>query len=139
MRQSYRWPGKTILIAEDAETSIQYFAAALAHTELNILWAANGFEAVELYRSNPHIHLILMDLDMPGMDGLDATRTIRSFSPEVPIVAQTAHALLADSLAGSEAGCTDFITKPISLSVLLKTIDRFLNTGGEGAGCSKNR
>lgn len=129
MRQTYSWPGKTILIAEDAETSIQYFAAALAHSELNILWAGNGFEAVELYKNNPHIALILMDLDMPGMDGLDATRAIRSLSSTVPIVAQTAHVLLADSLAGSEAGCTDFITKPISLSVLLKTIDRFLNSG----------
>ncbi len=131
MRQMYRWPGKTILIAEDAETSVQYFSAALSHSELTILWAGNGFEAVELYKKNPQTDLILMDLDMPGMDGLDATRTIRSISKTIPIVAQTAHVLLADTIAGTEAGCDDFITKPISLAVLFSTIDQYLTVDGK--------
>ncbi|HAQ64964.1 MAG TPA: response regulator [Bacteroidales bacterium] len=132
MRQMYRWPGKTIIIAEDAETSVQYFSAALSHSELNILWAGNGFEAVDLFKKNSQTDLILMDLDMPGMDGLDATRAIRLLSKTIPIIAQTAHVMLADSLAGSEAGCNDFITKPISLAVLFSTIDQYLSEDGKG-------
>ena len=127
MLNQYKWPGKTILIAEDSETSVQYFSAALAHRGLTILWASNGFEAVKLFRENSEIELILMDLDMPGMDGLDATRVIRETTLRLPVVAQTAHVLLADSMAGNAAGCTDFITKPVSLDVLLSTIDKYLN------------
>jgi len=126
--QNYSWPGKTILIVEDNEASNIYFEAALVKTNSRLLWARNGLEAIELVKQNQDIDLILMDINMPKMDGIEATKVIKSTNPEIVIVVQTAFILSGEENLCRAAGCDEFITKPIRLSYLLDTIDRYLGS-----------
>jgi two-component system, cell cycle response regulator DivK len=123
---TYSWAGKTVLIVEDNETSNIYFEAALRKTKAKLIWAKNGLDAVEIAKGNPDIDLILMDINMPKMDGIEATRIIKSIHPNMIIVVQTAFILSGEERLCQEAGCDEFITKPIRLKYLLDTINRYL-------------
>lgn len=125
---SYTWKGKNILIVEDNETSNIYFEAALRKTGATLFWAKNGLEAVESVKQNPQINLILMDINMPKMDGIEATRIIKASNPEIIIVVQTAFILSGEERMCQEAGCDEFITKPIRLRYLLDTINRYFES-----------
>lgn len=122
---SYSWSGKTILIVEDNETSNIYFEAALRKTHANLIWAKNGLEAVEIVKNSSNIDLILMDINMPKLDGIEATRIIKNLYPEIVIVVQTAFILSGEEKMCQEAGCDEFITKPIRLKYLLDTINHY--------------
>lgn len=123
---NYSWKDKTVLIVEDNETSNIYFEAALRKTNANLIWAKNGLDAVNLVKSNSHVDLILMDINMPKMDGIEATRIIKESYPEIIVVVQTAFILSGEERLCQEAGCDEFITKPIRLKYLLDTINRYL-------------
>lgn len=123
---TYSWKGKSVLIVEDNETSNIYFEAALRKTKANLIWAKNGLEAIEIVKNNSNIDLILMDINMPKMDGIEATRIIKSLHPNIIIVVQTAFILSGEEEMCMEAGCDEFITKPIRLKYLLDTINRYL-------------
>lgn len=112
----------TILIAEDDEVSYNYLNTLLLKLNASVLWAKDGKEAVALCEQNPKINLILMDMRMPVMDGYQATRKIREFNSQVHILAQTAYAILGDREKAMEAGCNDYITKPIDKEELLEKI-----------------
>jgi two-component system, cell cycle response regulator DivK len=120
------WADYLILIAEDEETNFLYLKTALSPTNINIIRAKNGKEAVEQVRINPLIHIILMDIKMPEMNGLEATRGIKSFRKDVPIIAQTAFAMEEDRRNCSAVGCDDFLAKPIRYKVLLETLSKYL-------------
>lgn len=122
----YSWEGKTIMIVEDNETSNIYFEAALRKTKANLIWAKNGLDAIEVVKKNEQLDLILMDINMPKMDGIEATRIIKSIRPEIIIVVQTAFILSGEERMCQEAGCDEFITKPIRLKYLLDTVNRYL-------------
>jgi len=114
-----------ILIAEDNENSgilIRILASAFSN---RILTAATGTEAVEICRNHPDLDLILMDVKMPGTDGYEATRQIRQFNKEVVIIAQTAFGLSGERAIALEAGCTDYISKPIETAVLMELIKKY--------------
>ncbi len=87
----YDWTGKTILIAEDTDCSFLYLKTILRHTNAQILWASSGQEAINLVRENKGIDVILMDINMPGINGFDATIAIHSIRKELPVIAQTAY------------------------------------------------
>jgi len=123
---NYLWEGRTVLIVEDNETSNIYFEAALRKTKSKLIWAKNGLEAVDIVKNQPSIDLILMDINMPKMDGIEATRIIKKSNPEIIIVVQTAFILSGEERMCQEAGCDEFITKPIRLKYLLDTINRYL-------------
>jgi len=123
---TYNWKDKKILIAEDMETSNFFFEAALRKTGINILWASNGKEAVELAKRHNDIDLVLMDINMPELNGLDATRIIREFNQHTPIIVQTAYVLSGENEKSKEAGASAFLSKPIKLDFLLQTIHRHL-------------
>ena len=107
---------KKILVAEDVDSNF-VLVKNMIGKEYTLLWAKDGFEAVEMYkRYQPD--LILMDIKMPRMDGLEATRIIRSYSKEIPVIALTAYAFETDKEQAFEAGCTDFVTKPVSREAL---------------------
>jgi len=91
-----------------------------------LLFAVNGLEAIELCRTNPDIDLVLMDMKMGEMDGFEATRRIREFNKNVIIIAQTAFTLTGDREKAMEAGCNDYISKPINRNHLLGLIDSLL-------------
>lgn len=123
---TYSWEGKTVLIVEDNETSNIYFEAALRKTNAKLIWAKNGFDAVEIVKKTDHVDLILMDINMPIMDGIEATRIIKSSYPKIIIVVQTAFILSGEERLCQEAGCDEFITKPIRLKYLLDTLNQYL-------------
>ena len=103
-----------ILIAEDDETSSQFLTIIVDEYGKEIINVINGTETVEVCRNNPDIDLILLDIQMPGMSGYEATRQIREFNKEVIIIAQTAFGLSGDREKAIKAGCNDYITKPIN-------------------------
>jgi len=114
----------TILVAEDIDNNFDLLKAILGK-EYRIIRAKDGKEAIELYRRNKP-DLILMDIKMPNMNGLDATKKIRESSIHIPIIALSAYAYMSDREAAKEAGCNDFITKPISQNILNNTIHKWL-------------
>ena len=121
----HKWGNKTLLLAEDEEDNASFIQTALMPSGINIITVINGFEAVEICRKNKDISLVLMDIKMPEMDGLEATRIIRSFNKEIPIIATTAYALSSDAEKCIEAGCDDYIPKPIMIDQLLFIIDKY--------------
>jgi two-component system cell cycle response regulator DivK len=115
---------KTILVAEDVESNfllIQYF---LSKANTNILRAINGREAVDISLANDDIDLILMDIRMPEMDGLTATKIIRETNAIVPIIAQTAY--VDERGRAIEYGCSGFLTKPFDKIRLFKVLREYL-------------
>ena len=92
--------------------------------EYTLLWAKDGVEAIEMYKQYQP-DLILMDIKMPRMDGLEATHIIRSYSKDIPIIALTAYAFETDKELALEMGCNDFVTKPVSERTLRKALDKY--------------
>lgn len=120
------WSDHTFIIAEDEETNFIYIKAALARTKAKVLRAANGLEAIELTKLNPQVKVILMDIKMPVMNGIEATRAIKSFRKDVIIIAQTAFAMEEDKRNCLAVGCDDFLPKPVRYRVLLSAIAKYL-------------
>ena len=116
-----------ILIAEDDESSEMFLSTALTKFDKELLIARTGVEAVEICRNNPDIDLVMMDMRMPDMDGYEATLQIREFNKDVVIIAQTAYGLLGDRQKAIEAGCTDYISKPINITLLKAIIQKHCN------------
>ncbi|MFK5857085.1 MAG: response regulator [Bacteroidota bacterium] len=113
-----KWNNATILIVEDVVSNIMYYKSAFKHSGANILLATDGEQAVEMVKSNPNIDIILMDIHMPKMSGLEASTIIREISPKISIIIQTAYVLLHTEAECIAAGADVFLEKPISLSVL---------------------
>lgn len=109
------WNEKTILIAEDEDVNYLFIAVLLEEIQTNIIHAKNGEEAVEIFKNNPSaIDCILMDIRMPVMNGYEATKIIKEIKSDIPIIAQTAFALTEDRKKALEAGCDDYVSKPIN-------------------------
>jgi CheY-like chemotaxis protein len=123
----FNWENKKILIVEDEEINNMFFDAALSRTKSQLVWAKNGKEAVDLIHDNNDIDVILMDIRLPIMDGCEATRRIKKANNQIPIIAQTAYALEGDKERILEAGCDDYLAKPIRFEELLETIDKYLS------------
>lgn len=116
---------QTILIAEDDDINFAYFKALLTHDLIEIIHAANGIEAVEKCRNYPEIELVLMDLKMRDMDGFEATTRIKSFRNDLPVIAITAYSEIEDKEMAMQAGCDEFITKPVKKDFLLKKLEEY--------------
>ncbi|NOY50558.1 MAG: response regulator [Chlorobi bacterium] len=112
-----------ILIVEDEEVSDMYITIVLNELNCDILHAKNGMQAVSLLATNPDTHIILMDIKMPVMDGYQAVKEIRKFNKDVKIIAQTAYALVGDREKALEAGCNDYIAKPIDKDKIIVMIE----------------
>lgn len=114
-----------IIIAEDDEASRTYLSVLMNDFSKEILFAETGSKSVELCRRNTDIDLILMDIQMPGINGYEATRQIREFNRDVIIIAQTAFALSGDKSKAVAAGCNDYISKPIDKNKLKALIQKY--------------
>lgn len=114
----------TILVAEDVDSNF-LLLKSLIGKRCNLLWAKDGDEAVKKFKEY-HPDLILMDIKMPKMDGLEATSLIRTYSQEVPIIALTAFAFESDREKALEVGCNDFLTKPVSQNALEEILERYI-------------
>lgn len=122
---SYNWENQTILIVEDDLSSYRLLEALFRRTKVNIIHAQAGEEAVEKCKNNPGIDLVLMDIQLPKMDGYEATKKIKSYRRNLPVIAQTAHAMEEDKVACHKAGCDDYMSKPINKNQLLEMISKF--------------
>ncbi|PKQ62297.1 hypothetical protein BZG02_13370 [Labilibaculum filiforme] len=114
--------GIKILIVEDEEDVTFYLSIVLKELCRDILFAKNGADAIELAQKNADIDLILMDINMPEMDGFEATKRIREFNKNIPIIAQTAYALSHDKEKILASGFDNYISKPFNKNTLLETI-----------------
>jgi CheY-like chemotaxis protein len=115
---------KTILIVEDTELNIDLLTQLLEE-EYNLLVAKDGAQGVALTQQN-NPDLVLMDISLPVMDGYEATREIRKTFQSLPIIGLSAHAMQADIDRAREAGCTDYMTKPLDENVLLQKLNQYL-------------
>lgn len=119
------WKNKVILVAEDEESNFAFLEHVLKRTGVKLLWAKNGQEAVNLAKTEK-IDLILMDIRMPGMDGYEATEIIKKENRSIPIIAQTAYALKGEKELSINAGCDDYIPKPIDITELLTIVTKYM-------------
>ncbi len=122
--ESINLDGKTILIAEDDFSSYLLLEGYLKSSKIHILSAKNGIEAMEIFLSNQYIDLVLLDIKMPLMNGLDAAIEIRKINKEIPIIAQTAYAMSEDKDNAIAAGCNYYLAKPISQAQLLEILNK---------------
>ena len=120
------YTGKTILIAEDEESNFDFLKILLTRMKFNVLWAKDGREAVDLCETEPSINLVLMDIKMPLLNGYEATRIIKTKRPELPIIAQTAYAMVSDKLEADKAGCNGYLSKPIRINQLIELLENYL-------------
>jgi PAS domain S-box-containing protein len=118
--------GKTILIAEDIQSNFHMIQIMLEKMNAVLLYAEDGSQAVDICRNETNIDLVLMDIQMPVMNGYDATREIRNFRPQLPIIALTAFAYEEDKIRCIDAGCNDFISKPIEKYELITLMSKYL-------------
>jgi CheY-like chemotaxis protein len=114
-----------ILIVEDDDGSSKFLNLAVRQISKKTLIVENGHEAIEACHNNPDIDLVLMDIQMPEMDGYEATRQIRQFNTDVIIVAQTAFALSGDNEKAIAAGCNDYVAKPIQKDQIIALVEKY--------------
>jgi len=124
--EKYQWKNKVILIVEDEDINYFIIEKLLSSSNVKILWAKNGQKAVDLCLSDEKIDLVLMDLQLPVMNGFDAMKKIKEHKKELPIIVQTAYAMKSHKERGFEAGADEYLTKPYSEETLLKAIDKHM-------------
>ena len=120
------WENNLVLIVEDEDLNYLYLEKLLKFTKIKIVRAKTGIEAVEYIKNNKNTDIILMDIKLPEMDGVTATKEIRKISSEIPIIAQTAFAMKGDKDEFIEAGCNDYISKPINAEKLIELMSKLI-------------
>lgn len=121
------WSEKTILIAEDDKINFNLISIMLRPTNINVKWAKNGLEAVDCFTGDEKIDAILMDIQMPEMDGNEASIRIREMDKDVPIIVISAYTSTDVKLKAREAGTNEFLNKPVQANRLLNIIEKYLN------------
>ena len=116
----------TILIVDEEDSNYQLTKRVLSPSKVATAWAKNGKFAVEMVTTNKY-DLILMDIKMPEMDGIEATRLIKQHNVKIPIIVQTAYAMKEVRDEALQAGCDDFIVKPIELDNFLELVNKHIN------------
>ncbi|MCX6320348.1 MAG: ATP-binding protein [Bacteroidia bacterium] len=115
-----------ILIAEDDWISYQFLNRFLVNSEITVIHAENGEQAVRFVRNTPDIDLVLMDIRMPVMDGIEATKLIKQIRPDLPIIAQTAYAFSEEKNKILSIGCDEYLAKPLDNDKLKELINKYL-------------
>ncbi len=121
------WSDKVFLVVDDVQSNYLFLKAMFKETAAAVVWARTGKEAIDLVQKSSKIDLVLMDIRMPEMDGYEASRRLRNLYPELPIIAQTAFTEPEDFELAMQAGCDEYITKPICANELLAIVKRLVN------------
>lgn len=124
--QNYNWKDYTFLIVEDDKVSFKFLEGILRKTNVKVYHADNGLKAIEYCQTQSDIDMVLMDIQLPEMSGLDATRIIKATRKDLPIIAQTANAMSEDREKCLEVGCVDYVSKPINVNILFHKINKYL-------------
>ena len=117
---------KTILLVEDDEFNAQLVVEYFCKTNVRLLKAQNGLEAIRLFKQNPEIDITLMDIQLPDINGFELTQMFKSLNSNCVVIAQTAYAAESDRKRALACGCVDYISKPIDQQKLLKLIQNYL-------------
>jgi hypothetical protein len=117
---------KKVLIVEDDETNILYLSEILKRMNTNVLVAEDGVEAIKKCKSDKDINLVLMDIKLPKMNGYDASKEIKKIRPKLPIIAQTAYAMINEKEKCLDAGCDEYLAKPINKNDLISILQLYL-------------
>ncbi len=118
--------GRKILIVEDDSANYLFIESYLKQTNADILWARDGKEAIDIFKDDSSLDMILMDLKMPEMNGIDATRTIRKTNKDIPVIALTAYAFADDKENSIKAGCNAYLSKPVKIEQLSNILSTYL-------------
>lgn len=125
--KEYNWKDKIVMVAEDEQTNYLFLKAILQDTGAEMIWVKNGQEAIETVKFYNNIDLILMDIKMPVMNGIDASESIKKMFPTIPIIAQTAYSQAEDERKAMQVGCNAYIAKPIRPDKLLSILSEYLD------------
>jgi PAS domain S-box-containing protein len=125
--RDFNWKEKTILIVEDNYSSYLLLKYYLMNTGAQILHTISGKDAIEICKSNPHIDVVLMDIQLPDLSGYETTMIIKKHRSDLPVIAQTAYAMAGDYDKSKDAGCDDYIAKPFGKDKLLAVLNEYLN------------
>ena len=117
-----------ILIVEDDTINAYYLSEVVEEISKETLTANSGLKGIELFSNHSDIDLVLMDIKLPDINGYEVTKQIRNYNKKVIIIAQTAYALSSDRIKALDAGCNDYVSKPVSQEMLLKTINKHFIT-----------
>lgn len=120
------WQKYTVLIVEDEFSNFKLLEGILLRTKIKLMHAPDGIKALELFNQNQNIDIILMDIKLPKMNGIDVTKKIREKNPLIPIIAQTAFAMKHEKQNIMDAGCNNYITKPIDRKLLISMMSEYL-------------
>jgi CheY-like chemotaxis protein len=126
-KPKYNFSGKTVLAVDDVSFNLSLIEIFFKNTGANMLFAANGKDAVDICISNKQVDIVLMDVQMPVMNGIDATLEIKKHYPGMNVIAITAYVHSQDRRRCFDAGCCDFLPKPCSRELLLSTVSNFLH------------
>ena len=124
--ENINWADKKVLIVEDEDLNYLFLEKLMKPTQIKIYRAKTGTEAIEISKKQTGIDIILMDIKLPEMDGIEATQKIRKMLPKIPIIAQTAFAMKGDEERFLNAGCNDYIPKPLKAEILLNKLNNYL-------------
>ncbi len=128
--QLFDWSDKNVLVAEDEDLNYKVLESVLTRAKANVWRAKDGVEAIEVCQATA-IDLVLMDIQMPRMDGYAATRKIKQFNKNLPVIAQTSYAMAGERENCLAAGCDDYLSKPLNLEELLIKCNRYLSSAAE--------
>jgi len=126
VKKTINWGDKNILIVEDTPSNYYLIENYLKPTHINLVWVKTGKEALDLFKSESQFDLVLMDIQLPGINGYEATKLIKAHNLNIPIIAQTAYALSGEKEYSISEGCDDYISKPIKKEVLLEILNKYL-------------
>jgi CheY-like chemotaxis protein len=118
----FNWEDKIILVVDDTKMNFVVLKTQLRKTKADVIWIENGYDAVQFIKNGNKADLILMDIRMPVMDGIEASRTIKAINPGIPVVIQTASVMGSAFEEISTSNCDDTIFKPIDANKLIEII-----------------
>jgi two-component system cell cycle response regulator DivK len=123
-KYGYDFSGKSVLVVEDTLMSFKLISTVLHQVYATVTYASSGLKAIELCSGDQHFDVVVMDIQMPGMNGIEATKEIKKLRPELPVIAATANIFDSEEVACREAGCDSFITKPLQFRQLFELMQR---------------
>jgi len=129
-KYDFNFDERTVLVVEDNMISYKLIEAMLSRVNFKLIHAGNGKKAIECCKNHPEIDIVLMDLQLPVLGGIEATRAIAKLRPELPVIATTANAFSEDREACLEAGCKAYMSKPIAFDRLFNLIQSIFSQDG---------
>ena len=123
---NYKWKNKRIMLVEDDVSSLTFMQVLFKLTQVELVFVSKGQQAIDIFMNDRNFDLVLMDVQLPDINGLEVTKMIKSIDRNIPVIAQTAYAMQGDDVKCIKSGCDDYISKPIDISDLFYKIDQLM-------------